>query len=91
MADSLMVSIEAVRADIRRFVMTNFLFGETPAVLGDEDSFLDTGIIDSTGVLELVAFLERQFGVQVSDEELIPGNLDSVNLVASFVCRKRQR
>lgn len=86
-----MVSIEAVRADIRRFVMTNFLFGEAPAVLGDEDSFLDTGIIDSTGVLELVAFLERQFGVQVSDEELIPENLDSVNLVASFVCRKRQK
>ena len=91
MADSLMVSIEAVRADIRRFVMTNFLFGDTPAELRDEDSFLDTGIIDSTGVLELVAFLEQQYGVQVSDAELIPENLDSVNQVAGYVRRKLQQ
>ena len=80
----------AVSAEIRQFVIANFLFGQNADSLKDDDSFLDGGVIDSTGVLELVGFLGTQFNVIVADHELVPDNLDSVNKVASFVCRKLQ-
>ena len=73
---------------IRRFVLTTFLFTEDESALKSDDSLLDQGIMDSTGVLELVAFLEQQFGVKVADEELLPENLDSVNRIVDFVTRK---
>lgn len=76
-----------MRDKIRKFIIENFLFGSGND-LGDDDSFLDKGIIDSTGVLELVAFVEEQFGIKVADEELIPENLDSVNNLANFVDNK---
>jgi len=59
-----------VRDDIRRFIFENFLFGEPDDSLGDKDSFLEKGVIDSTGILELVAFLEERFGVKIEDEDL---------------------
>lgn len=72
---------------IREFVVENFLFGKSNG-LGDEDSFLENGIIDSTGVLELVAFLEENYAIRVEDDELIPENLDSVHLVSQYLSRK---
>lgn len=74
---------------VRNFILDTFLFTDDPSALDDDDSFLDKGIIDSTGVLELVMFLEDELGVQVSDAELIPENLDSVNRVSAFVARKK--
>ena len=74
--------------DIRAFVIANFLFGQNGPDLTDDKSFLDNGIIDSTGVLELVAFLEEKFGIAVGDRELIPDNLDSIQNVSRFVERK---
>lgn len=76
-----------MRDKIRKFIIENFLFGSGNG-LGDDDSFLDKGIIDSTGVLELVAFLEEQCGIKVKDEELIPENLDSVNNLVTFIENK---
>jgi acyl carrier protein len=76
-----------VRSDVRNFVIQNFLFGRG-GTLGDADSFLEAGIIDSTGVLELVGFLETTYGISVADEDLVPANLDSVERVARFVERK---
>jgi acyl carrier protein len=61
-----------------------------PSALDDEMSLLDSGIIDSTGVLEVVQFIEEQFGIQVKDEELLPENLDSVGRIARFVERKQR-
>ncbi len=75
---------------IRKYIIENFLFGEANNTLKNEASFLEEGIIDSTGVLELVQFLEEEFGLQVADEELIPENLDSVNNLVGFVNRKLQ-
>jgi acyl carrier protein len=75
---------------IRRFVLTNFLFTENESELKSDASLLDQGIMDSTGVLELVAFLEQQFGIKVADEELVPENLDSVVRIVDFVGRKQQ-
>jgi acyl carrier protein len=72
---------------IRAFVIENYLFGEE-GKLGNDDSFLETGIIDSTGVLELVRFLEATFGIKVADEELIPDNLDSINKIVAFLQAK---
>ncbi|WP_419663442.1 conserved uncharacterized protein, related to acyl carrier protein [Desulfosarcina variabilis str. Montpellier] len=75
------------KTKIREFIIENFLFGNADG-LKDDTSFLEEGIIDSTGVLELVTFLEENFGIQVEDEELIPENLDSIDNVSSFLERK---
>jgi acyl carrier protein len=72
---------------IRAFIQENFVFDDG-ANLGDEDSFLEEGILDSTGILELVAFLEETFEIQLKDEELIPENLDSINKVVRFLREK---
>lgn len=76
-----------IRKKIRAFVIDNFLYGDG-AGLENNSSFLDEGIIDSTGILELVAFLEENFGITVEDEELIPENLDSIDNVAAFLAVK---
>jgi len=72
---------------IKEFVIENFLFGEANG-LKDDTSFLEEGIIDSTGILELVTFIEDEFSITVEDEELIPENLDSIGNVANFIQRK---
>jgi acyl carrier protein len=72
---------------LRQFVVENFLFGQDDG-FADDDSFLERGIIDSTGVLELVAFLERRFGLTIADEELVPENLDSLANLTRFVSDK---
>jgi len=74
---------------IRGFIKSNFLFGSGDAKLSDDDSFFETGIIDSTGMLELVSFVENEFGIEVADAELIPENLDSINRLAGFIDRKK--
>ncbi len=72
---------------IRQFVVQNFMFGEADR-LKDDMSFLKAGIIDSTGILELIMFLEGTFAIKVEDNELIPANLDNLTNVAEFVSRK---
>jgi acyl carrier protein len=72
----------------RSFITTNFYVAD-PAALSDDDSLLDAGIIDSTGVLDLIGYIEQQFGITVADEELVPENLDTVNRLVQFVERKR--
>ncbi len=73
---------------VRRFIFENFLFDADEEDLKNDASFLDQGIIDSTGVLELVEWLEDTFDITVDDDELIPENLDSVNQLAAFITRK---
>lgn len=77
----------SVRQEIRQFVVQNFLFGQDQE-LADGTSFLESGIIDSTGVLELVAHLEETYDVKVSDDELIPDNLDSIDAIVAYLARK---
>ena len=73
---------------IRSFIFENFLFDADESALDNNDSFLEQGIIDSTGVLELVNWLEETCGIQVDDMELIPENLDSVNRLSAFIEKK---
>ena len=68
-----------LRTEIRKFIIDNFMMGMNPEELSDSDSLLDKGIIDSTGILELVGFLEENYQIQIEDEELVPENLDSVH------------
>ncbi len=77
-----------VRGKMVEFVVDNFLFGDTTRVPADSDSLLEAGVIDSTGVLELIEFLEADFGIQVRDSETVPENLDSIANLTAFVLRK---
>lgn len=76
-----------IEREVNNFVITNFLFGQ-PTDLSPEESLLQKGVIDSTGVLELVAFLEDHYVIKVEDQEIIPDNLDSIRSVASYVAKK---
>jgi acyl carrier protein len=78
-----------MKEQLRKFITDNFLFGR-PSELSDDDSLQDAGIIDSTGVLELVTHIEETYGIQVRDSELLPENLDSINRLAGFLSRKRE-
>ena len=77
-----------LRSEIRQFVLDDLLMGDTASMLDDGESFLETGTIDSIGVLEVVMFLEHNFQLKVQDRELVPENLDSVNRLMQFVMRK---
>ena len=73
----------------RTYILDSFLFTDDESVLDNDDSFLEKGIIDSTGIMEMVSFLEQEFGIQVDDEDMVPENLDSVSRIIAFVSRKR--
>ena len=77
----------ALKQQIRDFVSSNFYVAD-PKSLEDRTSLLDQGIIDSTGVLEVIMFIESTFGVTVEDSEMLPENLDSIERIAAFVARK---
>lgn len=79
-----------MKAELRQFIIDSFAFGLEGTPLSDEDSLLETGLIDSTGVLELVAFLEERFKISVEDKEVIPENLDSINKLSRYLERKLQ-
>lgn len=82
------VSQKDFTPEIRSFVVNTFLFGEDDPELTDDASLLELGIVDSTGILELVAFVESEFGVQVSDGEMTAENLDSIRRISDYVARK---
>lgn len=82
--------MQQVRERIRDYILENYLFTNDTSALGLDDSLLEQGIVDSTGMLEIVLFLEEELGVKVQDEEMIPENLDSVNRLASFVAARLQ-
>ena len=73
---------------VRQFVADNFLFRESADSLDENESLIAGGVIDSTGILELVSFLEQEFEIEIADEELVPDNLDSIARIRAFVSRK---
>jgi acyl carrier protein len=78
-----------IQTELMNFVVENFLFGDTERAPSTRESLVDSGIIDSTGILELIEFLESQFGIEVADTETVPTNLDSIANLTAFVLRKR--
>lgn len=81
--------MEEIRQKIRKHILESFLFTAKEDALDNDKSFLQNGIIDSTGILEVIGFIEEEFGIKVEDEEIIPANLDSINLISGYVTRKR--
>jgi len=77
-----------IKQKLKVFITDKFLLGVSSKILTDDDSFLEKGIIDSTGVLELVSFIEEAFNIKVEDEELVPDNLDSLDKLTSYVEKK---
>lgn len=82
--------MSGVTQAVRGFILANYLFTDDAAALSDGVSLMESGIVDSTGILELIGFLEEKFGIRVADEEMIPDNLDSVEKITAFVARKGQ-
>ncbi len=77
--------VQTTQSAIRQFIVDNFLFGRDDPKLTNDSSLLEHGVIDSTGVLELIGFLEKEYGVKVNDDEIVPENLDSVERLAKYV------
>lgn len=74
-----------IATDVRSFIIENFLFGDTSHDLGDDVSLIETDLVDSTGILELVAFVESTYGLAVADAEIVPANFDTIGRIAAFV------
>ena len=83
--------MQDIKKTVRAYILENFLMGDTGTQLTDDQSFLENHIIDSTGFIELVTFLETTYGVQIKDEEMIPENLDSLDAIARFIGGKRAK
>lgn len=79
----------SLKQSIREFIETSFLFREGRDAVTDDESLLDAGLIDSTGILELVSYIESEYGLLVDDSEIVPENLDSVNRIAAYISMKQ--
>lgn len=82
------VSMELISQKVRNFLFEHYLFGYNENTFCNDFSFLDYGVLDSLGILELITFIENEFGITVSDAEILPENMDSVDCVSRFVMKK---
>ncbi len=80
---------EQIRAELTGFIVTNYLFGDESRMPRDGDQLVEEGIIDSTGILELIEFLESNFGIEVAEAETLPQNLGSIASLTRFVVSKQ--
>ncbi|HHJ13951.1 MAG TPA: acyl carrier protein [Gammaproteobacteria bacterium] len=79
----------SIEQEIRSYILENYLFTDDESALDNRDSFLEKGILDSTGILEVIYFIEDEYGIKVADEEMVPENLDSVERLVAYVGRKQ--
>ena len=77
-----------IKYEIRNFIIENFLYGDDTGNLGVEDSFFEKGIVDSTGILSIINFVEERFNISVSDAEITPENFDSISRITAYAERK---
>lgn len=82
------VTLEQITQNIRKFLFENYLFGYSENELSNDTSFLEFGVLDSMGIIELIVFIEEEFGVEISYSEILPENLDSVNCASSLIYKK---
>lgn len=83
------MAVLEIKSKLREFIINNFLIGNE-SNLNDEDSFMGKGIVDSTGILEVVSFVEENFGFKIADDELLPENLDSINKLTAFISKNNK-
>lgn len=79
----------SIEQKIRDYILENYLFTSEQSALDNNDSFLEKGILDSTGILEMIYFIEDEYGIKVEDEEMVPENLDSVSKITAYIQRKK--
>ncbi|WP_257307349.1 acyl carrier protein [Geothrix campi] len=84
----MIADLASITPDLREFISRNFLFSDEGFLYGDAASFLQEGIIDSLGVMELVTYVEKQYGISVADDELLPSNFDSVSQLSAYITSK---
>jgi len=80
----------SVQQRVKQFIVENF-YVKDPAAIEDDTSLITTGYVDSTGMLELIAFLEEDYGIAIADTEMTPANLETIGRIARFVARKQQK
>ena len=80
--------MDDTKSQFRNYIVKNFLFGDTDTEFADSDSFMEKGIIDSTGILEIIIHIENNYSIKIEDEEILPENLDSIDNLANFISRK---
>lgn len=83
------VTENTILDEVRAFIVENFLFGNENDMTAPEESFMANGVIDSLGILELIEFCESTYSISISDDEILPENLDSLNNISSFILRKK--
>ncbi len=83
-----MPSSSSVKETVMNFIRENFIMGRSDVVLDEKVSLIDSGVMDSTGVLELVEFLESQYSIKIEDEELVPENLETIENIIGFLKTK---
>lgn len=79
-----------IKEEIKGFIVETFLLGDTTTEFVDGDSFMDNGIIDSTGILELISFVEDNYKISIDEAEMVPDNLDSLNHLSGFILQKSE-
>lgn len=77
-----------IGSGIKEFILQNFLFGDESVGIGIDDSFYERGIVDSTGVLSIVSYIEERYNLSVSDDEIVPENFDSIEKITVYIERK---
>ncbi len=82
------ITKDQISQNIKKFIIDNFMFGNETEKINPDDSFMENGIIDSTGILELIEFVEGYYGISIEDDELIPENLDSLDNISQFIIAK---
>ena len=80
--------LEAIRRELREYISINFMYDGGPTRLGDNASLVEEGIVDPTGVLELVLWIEESYGIQIAESDLGPENFDSINAIATYIARR---
>ncbi|MCP4706476.1 MAG: acyl carrier protein [candidate division Zixibacteria bacterium] len=76
------------RSDLKEFIIDSFMFGQKEQTFSDSDSFMERGIVDSTGILELTSFVEEKYKFEIEDDEMIPENLDSIDNLIKYITKK---
>jgi len=80
---------DTIKDRLRAFIIENFLFGDTDYALEDDASLIDNDVMDSTGVLELIAFIDEAFGIKMADADIVPANLDSLSKITAYVTARK--